>query len=374
MPELSIEQVRRLRMRAQRLVPDPSSPSAVASLVHDLGGIQSQDLPAATLAVRPRTHGLTAADVRQAREDAHTIALTWWVRGTLHLVTAQDVARLLPLLGPRFIRASQRRYKQLDLTPGALARGTGLLLDALHARGPLTRAEAAALLKPEGIPVEGQAIVHLTAWAAMNGRLCFGPLRDGKPTYAALDGWIAPETPLDPDAALDELAGRYIRVYGPATAEDFASWSGLSMSQARAAFERLEPSLVEVMVGDERLWMPERFAAWLDAPQQKPVVRLLPAYENYLLGYRRRDWALPDAGKRQVHPGGGVIRACVIVDGLAVGTWRIERKKTAAVIVTPFAALDDGARVGLEAEAQDVGRFLDLPAPVGLRVEPLPGA
>ena len=115
--------------------------------------------------------------------------------------------------------------------------------------------------------------------------------------------------------------------------------------------------------------MPEHFAAWLDARQRDPVVRLLPAYDVYLLGYRSREFMVSSAEARQLHPGGGQIRPCLLVDGRAAGTWRIERKKSVAIVVAPFAPLSKACLAGVEAEAQDIGRFLQLAGPVAVRIE-----
>ena len=105
-----------LRLRAQRLHPEAAREATnVAHLVRDLCGLQAQDLSAATLAVRPRSSGLTASDVERARLEERTIVRTWCMRGTLHLVAADDLGWLLPLLGPVFVRKSQRRYDQLGL-------------------------------------------------------------------------------------------------------------------------------------------------------------------------------------------------------------------------------------------------------------------
>src|SRR6266852_6174272 len=98
---LSHDQVRLLRLRAQRLTPKPRDmTSGVAHLVKELCGIQAQDARAATLALRVRSAGLIAADVERARVQERTIIRTWGRRGTLHLLATEDLGWLLPLLGP----------------------------------------------------------------------------------------------------------------------------------------------------------------------------------------------------------------------------------------------------------------------------------
>src|SRR5215470_3274388 len=113
---LSDDQVRLLRLRAQRLTPQSRDiVSDVALLVKELCGIQAQDARAATLALRVRSAGLVAADVERARVQERTIIRTWGPRGTLHLLATEDLGWLLPLFGPVFISSDRARREELGL-------------------------------------------------------------------------------------------------------------------------------------------------------------------------------------------------------------------------------------------------------------------
>jgi hypothetical protein len=360
MVTLSPEQVRLLRIRSQRLHPDVArTMTAVAPLVRGLCGLQAQDLPAATLGVRARSTQLLAEDVRRARETDRTIVLTWCMRGTLHLVPADDLGWLLPSLGPLFIHSSQRRYTQLGLDAELRARATGLIINRLSTDGPLTRAELADALAAEGIPVEGQAIAHLVRYAALTGAICLGPAREGNLTYVVLDGWVGLGGRRSEEETQTELARRYLNAYGPATPHDLASWSGLSLAQARAGFDAISNDLLQVEVERSPAWMLKSQSAWLDNPRGDPSVRLLSYYDGYLLGYRTRDFMISETHAQRIHPGGGLIRSSVMVDGRALGIWRMDRKrKGLAITVEPFEPIGEDVLPGLEAEAQDIGRFL----------------
>jgi hypothetical protein len=359
--DLSPRQLRNLRLRSQRLHPGTGQPiSSVPELVKTMLGLQAQEPPSGMLAVRPRTHHLVAEDVRRAREEERSIVLTWCMRGTMHLVSAEDLAWMLPLFGPLFIRKGQRRYKQLGLDPETRSRAAREIRATLNRHGPLTRPELARFLAEKDIPVAGQAIAHLVRYAALEGVICFGPERDGKLTYVVLEDWLhLPET-LDPDQVQIELAHRYLEAYGPATPYDLASWSGLPVSQARSAFQSIPDDLIEVKIGDSSAWMLPGHAGWLDQPSADPIVRLLPGYDAYLLGYQNRDFMVPARYARRIHPGGGLIKPTLIVDGLAVGIWKKEtRKDHIAIIVEPFETLNPNWLPGLEAEIQDLNHFLN---------------
>ncbi|NLX08434.1 MAG: winged helix DNA-binding domain-containing protein [Chloroflexi bacterium] len=357
---LTIEQTRQLRLRAQRLHPAAAQPGA-GDLIRQIGALQAQELPSATLAIRARTHGLTVEDVRQAREVERSMVLTWAMRGTLHLIPAEDVGWLLALYGPRTIRSSERRYRQLGLSQEIREQAARLLRDTLTERGPLTRAELAGVLAPHGIPVAGQAMPYLLSYAAMQGTLCFGPERDGDLTYVVLADWLSavPQRTLSDEQMPAELARRYLDAYGPAAPADFAAWSGLPVGWARAGFESIADDLAEVEARGEAAWMLKEQLAWLDGAPGAPVVRLLPRYDSYLLGYTSRAFMVDDAFARRIHPGGGLLHPALIVDARAVATWRTQRQKNRLVIaVEPFKPLDPAIIPPLEAEVQDMGRFL----------------
>jgi len=100
---MSSDHVLLLRLRAQRLTPQPlDAATGVTHVVKELCGIQVQDSRAAALAARVRSAGLIAADVEHARVQQRSIIRTWGPRGTLHLLATEDLGWLLPLLGPVF--------------------------------------------------------------------------------------------------------------------------------------------------------------------------------------------------------------------------------------------------------------------------------
>lgn len=356
--QLTLEQVRVCRLMAQRLHPatvhtggDP------ALLIRQLGGLQAQELPAAHLAVRARSRELLSEDVRRVREDDRALVLTWLMRGTMHLVHADDLPWLLPLLGPRFIHKSQSRYRQLGLDEATRERAAHLMRDELGKRGPLTRPELAAALTGHGIPVAGQAIHHLVRAAALNGVICFGPERNGALTYVALADWLALHHPaLTPEQAVAELARRYLGAYNPATPEDFARWAGLTRREAQAGFAVIADELVAVEALGEAAWLLRENVGWLEAALTGPVVQLLPRYDTYLLGHTSRAFMVADPFAKRVHPGGGQIQQTVLVNGEAVATWR--KKNKTAIMLEPFEPLNEALVSLLEAEVQDMGRFL----------------
>jgi hypothetical protein len=350
-------------MRAQRLALQAVDPAGdVARVVRECGGMQAQDASAAALAVRARSLGLTAADVDRARVEERTIVRTWAMRGTLHLVATADLDWLLALFGPVFIRAGQRRRAALGLDDTTCARGVAALRDTLAAEGPLTRAALVERLAPHGIRLAGQAAPHLLAHAALQGIVCYGPDEGREPTYVLLDDWLPRHEAVAREAALGELARRYLAAYGPAGPTDLAAWTGLPQADVRAAWQQIADELIAVTVAGRPAALLKTRAAGPDDPLPGPGVRLLPGFDTYLLGYQSRDLVLARPHARRIHPGGGIIHPALLVDGRVLGTWRARRRRTGLTVeVTPFADLPSSVRPALAAEAADIARFLGLP-------------
>lgn len=366
--QLTWKQARHLRARRQ-LLEGASRQSSAAAIVRRLFAMQAQEWSSAQLAIHARSHALTKADVIQAREAERAFVLTWSLRGTLHLVAAEDIGWQLELCGPPAIRGTRSRYKQLGLTEDIRERGLAAIADILSGDNALNRAQLAQSLEPRGIPVAGQAIHHLVRFAALRGLICLGAEVDGDLSYALLDEWqpaaMAAPVPADP---LAELARRYLAAYAPATMADFKRWSGLSAAQAKAAWAAIEPESVRVALPQGEALMLQRQLDQLDHRLDEPSLRLLPRYDSYLLGYESRAFMVAEAYAKRVHPGGGLIRACLLVDGEAKANWKLEKRRAGIrVLVEPFEALEASILPQLEAEVESLGRFLDRDSE--LRVE-----
>jgi hypothetical protein len=353
------EQIRALRLRAQGLT-GPRLATATA-VVERLVGVQAQEEAAARLAIRPRSSVPSAAVVDEARLVQREIVYTWAMRSTLHFVSTADLPWLLGLLGPLFVRLGRRRRVQLDID-GEVGQRAMETIDAILAvEGPLTREELGETLAASAIPTEGQALYHLIGRAGLEGILCIGAPRGGRATYAPLADWAPLPAAGAGEQTVAALARRYLAGYGPVAPEDFASWSGLPLSQARSAFAANLKMLVAGILDGKPIWLLPEQTGWLDEQMAaEPTVHLLPGYDAYLLGYRSRALILDEEHARRVHPGGGVIRPALLVDGLVAGTWRLERRAAATkVVIEPFAPLARDIIALVETEVASLGRFLE---------------
>jgi hypothetical protein len=325
--------------------------------------LQAQVLSAAALGMRVRSTGLRASDVNRALNDERSIVRSWLMRGTLHVVARDDIRWLIQLLGPVFVRAFATRHAQLGLDDDLKTRGVAAVRRILADSGPLTRYELVDRLRGRGVALnpKTQAPIHLIGLAALQGVLCIGPERHaGESTYVLLDDWVPRVRTPSRDTALAELARRYFAGYGPATIEDLSAWSGLPMMEARSAVAGAKASLTEVTIqGQPGLVLKGRLKRVTMSSTRQ--VRLLPAFDTYLLGYRRRDLAVPPALQPRLQRGGGWLHPAVIVNGRTIAAWSLRKSgRRGELTLEPFESITRLVRAGIVAEVADIGRFLDL--------------
>jgi hypothetical protein len=297
---------------------------------------------------------MRAADVDRARTEERSIVRTWAMRSTMHLLATEDAAWILPLFDAGLAADSRRRLGQLGLSAAQQDKALDAARKALENDGFLGRSELVARLERIGIEIDAPRRVHLFRLATGEGVAILGPDSGSETLLALARDWVGERPPHDRDAAVDELTRRYLRAFGPATEADFAGWSGLPMRDVRAGLARIGNELVEVRVGDHRAWTLRGSAR---SPRGR-IIRLIPAWDNYLMGHRKRDFIAGPERWSRIMPGGGLIRPTIVVDGVAVGTWSIRRTGgTPQVELDPFDELDRETAAAIRAEISDIERF-----------------
>ena len=235
------------------------------AIVRHLLGVQAQDRHAFPLALRARGAGFGASDVESALERGELVVSSL-MRGTLHLVAAEDHGWLLELTAPRVRTTNERRLEQLEVTPARAEAAVRTIAGMM----PATRDEVKAALRSEG-----QQTAHLLLRAVLEGVCVYGAGRQ-----------IVPAPPRGPDG---DLGARYLAARAPATPEDLAAWAGIGIRAARAT--------------------------WVDVEPPDPIPhppRLLPRFDEYVMSWR--DHRLPMDG--------GMVPAVAVRDGRIRTTWK----------------------------------------------------
>jgi DNA glycosylase AlkZ-like len=331
------------RCASQLLCGDPAG--SAEEVTGRLLAVQAQDPRGARLTVRARSAGLSAADVDTALA-SRALVVTWLNRGTLHLVSAEDYWWLHPLTNPQLRTGNASRLAQEGVPPPDAERGVAALRAALGCDGPLTRAQLRERVAAAGVRTEGQALVHILLLASIQGLIVRGPMAGKDQAFVLASDWLgAPPPAMDRDAALGELAGRYLAGHAPASDTDLAKWAGIGLRDARAGLARCGA----VQRADGLAELP-------GAPQRAAVLpppRLLGAFDPLLLGWASRD---PVTGPhKHIVTNNGLFRPFALAGGRAVATWTLAGGR---VVLKPFAPLDAGTKAALDAEAADVTRFL----------------
>ena len=334
-----------------------------------MGGAQAQVGSAARLSLAARVSGMTDARVRAAVDVDRTLVKTWTVRGTLHLVPADDLSLFVSGLSPE-----RRGYALSWLARSGLDARTveALGADILEALkdGPLGRKEIAARVGDAHGARARQMLEN--SWGGIfhtvtsQGLVCFGPSAGGQTTFVRIDQWLgAALEPRDRAEAEAEIARRFLLAYGPANVSDFAYWAGLYVPPARRMWERIAGEMRPVTVGGKPAFVHASVKAPPRARGAAPHVRLLPNFDAYLLGHKGKDACVEPVRYKKVFKTAGWISPVVLVDGRVRGTWSLERGSRGLVVrVAAFRPLGKAERDGVAAEAEAVGAFAAMPARV----------
>jgi hypothetical protein len=311
------------------------------------------------LSIRSRSVGLLATDVDEALTDRRTLVIGSLMRTTLHLVRADDYWWLHDLLTPRQRTASTTRLRQEGVSEEQATRGVAVIAEAVQS-GPITRDQIRELLDAAKVPTAGQALVHVQHAAAIEGHTVRGPMVDGQHAFVHAPTWLGEHPGEDRAVQLARLTERYLVGHGPASPEDLVKWTGLALGECRKAFaaidDRTEPW------GD-----PERGLIRLsDQPvetDELPTPRLLGGFDPILHGWTSRKEFVPiDKG---VVTSNGIFRPTALVDGQVVATWTMPKNQ---VTVKPIASINKQTMQALEAEADDIARYLAI-EPKPLKIE-----
>jgi hypothetical protein len=332
------------RFVSQGLTGSPErSPVAVAER---LLAVQGQDPRGARLAIRARSEGAAARDVDRALNEERSLLITWLNRGTLHLVRSEDYPWLQALTTPPLFTSTARRLAQEGVSLDLAERGAATVERALAEEGRLTRLQLRERLEAVGFPTHGQTLLHLLFLTGVRGITVRGPMVGKEHAYVLVEDWLGPVKPVDRDAALAELARRYLVGHAPASDRDLARWAGLPLRDARAGLAAIASELVERDDGLVHL-------AARPPEAQVPPPRLLGAFDPLLLGWTSRERIL--GPHTHLVTMNGIFRPFALVKGRAAGTWRLNRGK---VSVEPLDPISKAASAALAAEAADVERFM----------------
>jgi hypothetical protein len=350
-PVLSPRALNRALLARQMLLERSSRPVPLA--VEQLVGLQAQAPWSPYYALWSRLDGFDPHELGAMLTDRRAVRIVI-MRGTVHLVTAEDCL---------FLRALMADFLARTLMTSSWAPGlAGLDLDPVVAHGralveaePLTfRAlgERLAETWPDRDPgTLAQAMRARVPLVQAPPRAVWG--QAGQVVVTTAEHWLG--RPLAADATLDDMVLRYLAAFGPASVMDVQTWSGLTRLGAVA--DRLGDRVrrFRTEAGKELLDV-------VDGPRPDPdtpaPVRFLPDFDNVTRSHADRSRMIDDGVRKRLQTLNGVMPGTVLVDGQVAAKWSVERvTKAATLVVTPFRPLTGDESRAVAAEGELLVRF-----------------
>jgi len=360
--ELSWAQVHAFRLERHHLLARAPKKD-LARVVGDIGGVQAQVMSAAELQAGVRVE-CRVEDVRDALWKRRTLVKTWLMRGTLHIVPSKDLPLFTAALSAYGMRNTNAWLRWMQITEPELTDLIDAIGGALDGQA-LTREELIAKVG-KGRSERVQAALK-SGWGgvlkpvARQGLLCFGPSRGQSVTFVRPEKWLGAWREIDPDAALSELARRYLRAYGPATKSDFTRWWGTWPGVGNRAWAGLAGDVELVSIDGQRAYMLGTDVARIKQQPSGGSVQLLPPFDPYVMGHSSRNHIVEAANESKVSRVAGWISAVVLIDGRVAATWTHETaRETLRIAVTPFERLTSKTAAQVRARAESLAETLGL--------------
>ncbi len=292
------------------------SPAALVSL---LGVVQAQDYNGSKWSIGLRLTDITDKYVEDALK-SKKIVRTWANRGTLQFVNASDVLWMLELLAPILIKRNARRYRELGLDEQTFIKSENIFEDVLEGSDGIKRSELRIILEENGVSTDGQRFAYILQRASLDGYMHQGIAIKNDPVYHSMNKFSRID--LNRNESLEEISKRYFYSHGPATLKDFVWWSGLAVNDAKIGLESIKSELKKYEIGDKIYWFRGLELNKDSTSQDLPVVKIIPTYDDFLLGYKDRKASINEATKKFLQPKNVTFSPTIIVDGVVIGTWK----------------------------------------------------
>ena len=335
-------EIRSQRQHNQRIIDtDFKTPLEIVSW---MGAMQAQEYAMAKWAIGLRSNGLSNSDI-EASFNKGEILRTHLLRPTWHFVAPADIRWMLALTAPRVHQVNSYMYRKMGYDNDFFNKTNDILGKALEGEKHLTRTELQQLLKHKNIHADGVGLSCIMMHAELDGIICSGPRKGKQFTYALLDERVPAMTTITRQEALFELSLRYFTSRSPATLQDFVTWSGLTMKDARKGAALLPDYFLKKMIdSQEYIFYPNKESY----PDILQPTFLMPDYDEYGMGYKNRDAIiLPETKpelKEAVNAGNYHM---IVIEGMIAGTWKkVVKGKNISVESFPFFELN-----GLQQEA-----------------------
>jgi uncharacterized protein YcaQ len=356
---LSPREIARFRLLRHHLLDARSSNPITIS--RDVCGIQAQVMSAAHVALWARNHNITRNAIGAALWRDRSLVKTSLMRQTLHLIPTDEFALYISAIKKSRVAAVLNTMSRFGITTKEVDAFTAAIMDAL-ASGPITRMALTEVVKPKasrGLRAWMEKVSSVVRIPVAEGLICYAPGEDNQATFVRIDQWLPAQRSITEKEAQCTLFRKYLRAYGPATVRDFAHWSGISMKDAKLVREYLKDELVEVDVdGAKNLLHRQDRNALKNLSSAQGTVKLLPAFDPYLLAHAEKDHLVEARHYKRVYGNQWWISPVVLLDGKVAGTWSYSvRGSKMEIEMQAFKGFSRTIRSRIEQEAASLAHF-----------------
>jgi hypothetical protein len=311
---MNVKELIQLRLANQRLT--STEFENCMDVVSHFGAMQSQDYFMAKWAVGARMRNASEPYI-EACVNSGDIIRTHILRPTWHFVSRNDVRWMMELSAPYVKKVTRYVDRQVGLTDEIFKKVWKIIELALQREDDLTKEDLMDRLAKKKIVVDGLMATQILIRAELEMRLCNGERKGNKVTYSLFDKRVPHSEKISKKDSLVKLASIYFNSRGPATVKDFGWWSGLNLSDAKFGISGLGTNLKRASLeGLDCMYFENANYT------KKKVSMLLPAYDEYMVGYAEgRNLAFPDNIEKSLL-GNGIFKPLVVFDNTIVGTWK----------------------------------------------------
>ncbi len=278
------------------------------------------------------------------------------LRPTWHFVSPDDIYWMTILTASKIKTSMKSRHKQLELSENILKKTRIILEKELTDGVSLTRNELALKFQEKGIKTDNNRLSHILFCAEFEGVVCSGPIKGGRPTYSLLSFRVPVKKVMSKEESVAELAKRYFTSHAPASVQDFAWWSNLSLTEIRRAVDSIKSDFITETTDTGQYLLPVSFS-WNS--NGKSSVHLLPAFDEFLISYRDRSSSLSLINNKKTITTNGIFFPIVVVNGQVAGLWqRTVQKDKLVITINLFLDQNKTVRKQIEKRATEYGKFL----------------
>lgn len=336
MIHINDDQIHAFRLsRSLLLTKNPGQ--SIEEITSLLCGAQAQVLSAGLISI-----GLRQGSSRQAMLDAlyneRSIVKTWAMRGTLYLLSSNDLPYYAAAYGERAVSDYQAHLaNQYNVKP----KDTLKLLESLEknlGNTPVTKRELSTLVADELGDWVKEYIEN--GWGGSARMLCkmgiavFAEKKGQEVTFIRRDAWLKKQWKIvSTEDAKRYIAKQFVSTYGPCDAADLKFYLGMYAAHSKEYWDSIKDELTEVTVGDRRLWVLNDDVSELrNSCFENDTISFLPHFDNYLLAHRKKEHLVPAKHYKSIYRVAGWVTPTILHNGTVIGTWEYKENNNITTI------------------------------------------